>query len=474
MLDRAPDQPREARLHGQDVRADLAGLERQPALGEPRAQLAAVLDRDRPQHLLGVAVVAHRRAVARLEASGVDRRHDLDRPRLKRAHLELRDCARGDGRVGARQGDQLEGPDARRRAVVARRHEVDSQLELAVAAARAERDEERGRGRDQRPVLGQAEDGEVVVVDDLALVADRGAERQRRARVDRRNAAEPDRRVGRDDDERRVAARGRHRRNRGELLLDRGRRRRRRRGGLRRGRLLGGRWLRRARRTARLGRAAAAGDPRRAEARLDGRRRRAVGRCAVLLLFGLGLGSGSFRRGRVLGGRRDVDRGRCRVGAVGRRGRVGCDLVVGVHDVRVIVVLVVVVVVVRVRRARDARRPVFERGRGALRGAVVRLARRRFVVGDRRLGDCRDERRRRPGEVLAAVLAEVAPRGVLHAAAATDRALGHGSSPMSVAGGSVNGGRSSGGVCPWPASDGGAAGTSGSVRISVPRRTRSL
>ena len=197
--------------------------------GEAPAQLAAVVHRGRPQHLLGVAVVAHGGAVARLEAPRLDRRHDLDRPRLERQHLEVGDRARGERPARARQRDELERPDPGGRAVVARRRDVDAQLELGVAAAGAERDEERGGRRDDRPVLGQAEHGEVVVVDDLALVADGRAERQHRAGVDRRHAGRADDGIDGREDERRVAGRRRALGDPDELVREvRARRRRRR------------------------------------------------------------------------------------------------------------------------------------------------------------------------------------------------------------------------------------------------------
>ena len=95
-------------------------------------------------------------------------------------------------------------------------------------------------------------------------------------------------------------------------------------------------------------------------------------------------------------------------------------------------------------------------------------------VGGRARLHGRDVQRRRPAEVLAALLAEVAAGGVAQPAVATRcLQLAHApSSPPASGGWSPNGGRSSGGVTPSSPAD--ARGTSGSVRTLSPRLTRSL
>ena len=302
MFGDAPDGLGEARLQRQRVGADLAGVERQAAVLEPRAQLARLVDRLGVERLLGVAVVAHRGAVARLEAAGVDGRNDLHRPQRKRPHLELRDRACRDGAVRARQGDQLERPDAGCRAVVARRRQHDAELHLAVTAAGPERHEERRRRRHDRPVLRQSEHGEVVVVDDLALVADRRAVHERRAGIDGGHAAGADDGIGGLQDERRVAARRRALGNCDVVVLV-GRR------WWRRRVLGGGRWW------WRRGRRGGCG-PR----RLTGRRRSGSGRAAAL---------GAAAQGRAARQRHRPARRVRRRRAVGRRrrDRVGSILV---------------------------------------------------------------------------------------------------------------------------------------------------
>ena len=502
VLDDPSDGLGQARFQRQRVGADLARLERQPAAGERHAQLAAVLDRDRPQVLLGVAVVAHRRAVAGLEAARVDGRDDLDGPRLERAHLELRDRARGDRGVRARQRDELERPDAGRRAVVARRRDVDPQLQLGVAAARPERHEERGRGRDDRPALRQPEHGEVVVVDDLALVADRGAERDRRAGVDARHAAEAGDRVGRLQDDRGVAARS------GDL----GRRRRRR------------RWLGPAAVAASSGGRGATGGV--AATCVCAARRPLVRRSAGMR----GVGSGAALAGRAVGRGRIVRfgrlarlRGRAGLGGGGVAGRpgaaspgwagaagspgwagaagspgcpgagvtgpAGCAPPGSTGAIRAVSSSAAGAAAASLSAVANSS---YSSSSGSppggavaaappspvagVAGALVGSARARLVVLHRRFRDRGDHRRRGPREILAAALAEVAAGRVLEAAAAAASRLAHGSSPSSSRspGGSENGGRSSGGVIPRPVSKEDAAGTSGSVLTSRPRRTRSL
>ena len=137
MLLHASDRQRQARLQREHVDADAARLHGQLAGAEPRAQAAAVVERLQPQRLLGVAVVAHGGPVTRLQPPAVDGRHDLDRPGRERPDLELRDRAGGDGRRRARQRDELERPDPGRRAVVARRGDVDAHRRVALAAAGA-------------------------------------------------------------------------------------------------------------------------------------------------------------------------------------------------------------------------------------------------------------------------------------------------------------------------------------------------